>query len=88
MKSSSQQLTPPLEGAAGLNDIAKPIVVRVFVTRCHMICRLQADPDASKGSGFDWWTKYYYSIGDDQRTQEEYVQEGHDKMVVGERVWG
>eukprot|EP00731_Ephydatia_muelleri_P020356 Em0013g83a len=42
---------------------------------------IAADPDASKGSGFDWWTKYYYSMGDDQRTQEEYVQEGHDRMM-------
>ncbi|KAL5471556.1 hypothetical protein EMCRGX_G029681 [Ephydatia muelleri] len=43
---------------------------------------IAADPDASKGSGFDWWTKYYYSIGDDQRTLEEYVNQGHDRMVV------
>ena len=31
---------------------------------------------------FDWWSKYYYSVDDERRTQPEYVDEGYDKMMV------
>ena len=41
-----------------------------------------ADPDVTKDSDFDWWSKFYASIGDEQRRQPEYEEEGNDKMVV------
>ena len=41
-----------------------------------------ADPDVTKDSDFDWWSKFYASIGDEQRRQPEYEEERNDKMVV------
>ncbi len=40
----------------------------------------QTDPEET--SDFDWWSKYYYSCGDERRTQSEYVEQGADKLVV------
>ena len=34
---------------------------------------LQSDPDNANKFDYDWWSKYYYSIGDDRRTQKDYV---------------
>ena len=42
----------------------------------------QTDPDSNSISSFDWWSKYYYSIGDKSRTEQEYVDKGHDKFIV------
>ncbi len=42
----------------------------------------QTDPDSKETSDFDWWSKYYYSCGDERRTQAEYVEQGADKLVV------
>ena len=42
----------------------------------------QLDPD-SKGSDFDWWSKYYASIDDETRIQQEYVDARHDTLQVG-----
>ena len=43
---------------------------------------LQSDPDSRDKSDFDWWSKYYYSIGDARRTQKSYVDQGYDRMVI------
>ncbi|XP_064383023.1 myoferlin-like isoform X2 [Halichondria panicea] len=43
---------------------------------------LDTDPDSKETSDFDWWSKYYYSCGDERRTQAEYVEQGADKLVV------
>ena len=43
---------------------------------------IQSDPDSRDKSDFDWWSKYYYSIGDARRTQKSYVEKGYDRMVV------
>lgn len=44
---------------------------------------IQSDPDSSRDkSDFDWWSKYYYSIGDTRRTQKSYVEKRYDRMVV------
>lgn len=40
------------------------------------------DPD-SKGSDFDWWSKYYASNGDEIRIQTEYIDAHHDTLQVG-----
>ena len=50
------------------------------------MCCLQSDPDNQKKVEFDWWSKYYYSIDDQRRTQQEYVDQGYDKMKVGAAV--
>ena len=42
----------------------------------------QSDPDNKEKSDFDWWSKYYYSVGDERRTQRDYVDQGFDKIVV------
>jgi len=42
---------------------------------------LQLDPDSDK-SDFDWWSKYYYSIGDDRRTQVAYEEGNYDRLVL------
>ena len=47
---------------------------------------LQSDPDSQKKVEFDWWSKYYYSIDDPRRTQQEYVDQGYDKMKVKTRT--
>ena len=47
---------------------------------------LQSDPDSQKKVEFDWWSKYYYSIDDPRRTQQEYIDEGYDKMKVKART--
>ena len=44
--------------------------------------KLQSDPDSEEKSDFDWWSKYYYSIGDTRRTQKGYVDQGYDGMAV------
>jgi len=44
----------------------------------------QLDPESADKSDFDWWSKYYCSIGDDQKTQKAYVEGNHDMMVVYE----
>lgn len=47
------------------------------------VCNVyQSDPDNKEKSDFDWWSKYYYSVEDERRTQKDYVDQGHDKMVV------
>ena len=43
---------------------------------------LQSDPDSREKSDFDWWSKYYYSIGDARKTQKSYVDQGYDSMAV------
>ena len=43
---------------------------------------VQTDPDNQKAPEFDWWSKYYYSIKDERRTQQNYVDQGHDALVV------
>lgn len=43
---------------------------------------VQSDPDSRDKSDFDWWSKYYYSIGDARRTQKSYVEQGYDRMVL------
>ncbi|CAI8014042.1 Myoferlin [Geodia barretti] len=43
---------------------------------------LDSDPDSQKKVEFDWWSKYYYSIDDPRRTQQEYIDEGYDKMKI------
>ena len=66
-------------------------------TRTHMCCmcmytvcgiascpRLQSDPDNQQKIEFDWWSKYYYSLDDPRRTQQEYVDKGYDKLQVRE----
>ena len=40
------------------------------------------DADTGDKPHFDWWSKYYCSIGDDKRTQKDYVDQGYDRMVV------
>jgi len=40
------------------------------------------DPD-SKGSDFDWWSKYYASTGDETLIQTEYIDAHHDTLQVG-----
>ncbi len=45
---------------------------------------MQLDPDSADKSDFDWWSKYYYSIGDDQKTQKDYVDKNHDSLVIYE----
>ena len=47
---------------------------------------VQTDPDNEKVPEFDWWSKYYYSIKDERRTQQEYVDQGHDELVVSTGV--
>ena len=42
----------------------------------------QSDPDSRDKSDFDWWSKYYYSVGDARRTQKDYVNGGYDRMVI------
>ena len=42
----------------------------------------QTDPDSADKSDFDWWSKYYYSIGDERRTQKDYVAKGLDRFNV------
>ena len=43
---------------------------------------IQSDPDSEEKSKFDWWSKYYYSIGDTRKTQKGYVDQGYDGMAV------
>ena len=31
---------------------------------------------------YDWWSKYYASVGEDSKVQEGYVEESQDKLVV------
>jgi hypothetical protein len=45
---------------------------------------LDTDPDNKKDVKFDWWSKYYASIKDEQRTQKEYLDEHQDFMTVYE----
>ena len=35
-----------------------------------------------KDSEFDWWSKFYLSAGDEERSQAEYGQQGFDKLMV------
>ena len=30
---------------------------------------------------YDWWSKYYASVGEDSKVQEGYVEESQDKLV-------
>ena len=46
------------------------------------MCLIQSDHDSKDKSDFDWWSKYYYSIGDTRRTQKGYVDQGYDGMAV------
>ncbi len=48
----------------------------------HARTHAQSDPDSKDKSEFDWWSKYYYSCDDEQRTQKDYVEQGCDKLVV------
>ena len=50
-----------------------------------LLLALQLDPDSKAITSFDWWTKYYYSIGDEAHTEPDqmYRAKGHDKLVVG-----
>ena len=43
---------------------------------------LQGDPESREKSDFDWWSKYYYSIGDATKTQKGYVDQGYDGMAI------
>ena len=40
------------------------------------------DPDVQKNSDFDWWSKFYSSLDDDPRMQQEYLDAGYDKLMV------
>jgi hypothetical protein len=42
------------------------------------------DPDVQKNSDFDWWSKFYSSLDDDPRMQQEYLDAGYDKLMVYE----
>ena len=46
------------------------------------VLQLHSDPDDQEQIEFDWWSKYYYSIGDERRTQPQYQEKGYDKMKV------
>ena len=48
----------------------------------QVLLTLQSDPDSRDKSDFDWWSKYYYSIGDARRTQTSYVENGYDHMMI------
>ena len=48
----------------------------------YIVLTSQSDPDSRDKSDFDWWSKYYYSIGDTRRTQKSYVEKGYDRMVI------
>ena len=41
-----------------------------------------SDPDVKKDSEFDWWSKFYLSAKDEERSQPEYGQQGFDKLMV------
>ena len=43
---------------------------------------MQDDPDTKYSSDYDWWTKYYYSIGETSKIQPGYAEEGHDRLEV------
>ena len=54
----------------------------ITITFAHTLPHTQSDPDSQKKSDYDWWTKYYYAIGDERRTQREYVETGYDSLTV------
>ena len=62
--------------------LPKPAVDEVAIKMEDEALIVGADPDVTKDSDFDWWSKFYASIGDEQRRQPEYEGEGNDKMVV------
>jgi len=62
--------------------LPKPAVDEVAIRMEDEALIVGADPDVTKDSDFDWWSKFYASIGDEQRRQPEYEEEGNDKMVV------
>ncbi len=90
--------TPVLTPASSVKDVhhtALPIEEAKDDTNVRMPCfnvvelldweiALQLDPDSADKSDFDWWSKYYYSIGDERRTQKQYVKGNYDKMVIYE----
>ena len=43
---------------------------------------MQSDPDSVEKFDFDWWSKYYCSVGDERRTQNDYRDGGYDTVVV------
>lgn len=47
-----------------------------------MMPTLQSDPDNVDKFDYDWWSKYYYSIGDERRTQKDYVAKNLDRVVI------
>ena len=50
---------------------------------CHTCnFNLQGDYDTKYSSDYDWWTKYYSSIGETSKVQLGYVEEGHDHLKV------
>ena len=42
----------------------------------------QSDPDNADKFDYDWWSKYYYSIDDERRTQKLYVEKNLDRVKV------
>ena len=62
--------------------LPKPAVDEVAIKMEDEALIVGADPDVTKDSDFDWWSKFYASIGDEQCRQPEYEEEGNDKMVV------
>ena len=45
-----------------------------------------ADPDATKDSDFDWWSKYYTSVCDEQCQQQDYKDQKLDELVVSKEM--
>ena len=65
-----------------VSTLPEPAVDEVAIKMEDEALIVGADPDVKKDSDFDWWSKFYASVGDEQRRQPEYEEEGNDKMVV------
>ena len=72
----------PPEVVLVVGILPKPAVDEVAIKMEDEALIVGADPDVTKDSDFDWWSKFYASIGDEQCRQPEYEEEGNDKMVV------
>ena len=53
-----------------------------YIIISHAPPPTQTDPDSAEKFTYDWWSKYYYSIKDERRTQKDYVAKNFDRMVI------
>ena len=70
------------QGEPVVSTMPEPVVDEVAIKMEDEALIAGADPDVTKDSDFDWWSKFYTSVDDEQRKQPEYEAEGYDKMVV------